>query len=75
MAFLLRDPKTGKITEFHKGDVVAQVGSMNKYLVMDTWELGIWVSKMTSKDPTSKMINADRVDKENWIVIDEGVRR
>lgn len=75
MAFLLRDPKTGKIVEFHKGDVVAQVGSMNKYRVMGTWDLGIWVHKMTSKDPTSKMINADRVDKEQWIVIDEGTAR
>lgn len=75
MAFLLRNPKTGKIMEFHKGDTIIRVGSMNKYRVMDTWELGIWVSKMTSKDLACKMLNADRVDKENWIVIDEGARR
>ena len=75
MPFLLRDPKTGKIVEFHKGDTIIRVGSMDKYRVMGTWDLGIWVHKMTSKDPSSKMLNADRVDKEQWIVVDEGARR
>ena len=58
-----------------KGDTIIRVGSMDKYRVMGTWDLGIWVHKMTSKDPSSKMLNADRVDKEQWIVVDEGARR
>ena len=75
MAFLLRDPKTGKIDEFHKGDVIIRVGSMDKYRVMGTWDLGIWVHKMTSKDPASKMINADRVDREKWIILEKRRKR